>query len=86
MPTAPAIAKYYDIMLYLFDRVDSFPRDCKFTLGDRIVTLAFDTLERLLEAAYSKEKTAPLRAANMNIEKLRFSGVSCLSGTTASVC
>ena len=53
-------------------RVQKYPRGYRFTLGDRTLNLALDILERLLEAAYTKSKSEPLRRANLALEKLRF--------------
>ena len=53
-------------------RVEKYPRGYRFTLGDRTVALALDILERLIEAVYTKDRTPPLQAANLGLEKLRF--------------
>ncbi|MBI5408248.1 MAG: diversity-generating retroelement protein Avd [Nitrospirae bacterium] len=68
----PAVTKLYDIILWLIPQVEKFPRDYKFTLGDRIVNNLLDSLELLIEAAYSKEKYHLLRKLNLQLEKLRF--------------
>ena len=52
--------------------MDRFPRSRKFLLGDRIQTTALDVLERLIEATYTRRRTAHLAAANLGLEKLRF--------------
>lgn len=69
---ASAVAKLYDIILWAFDRVEKYPREYKFTLGDRIVNNLLQTLEQLVTAAYTRDKLPALRAANMELEKLRF--------------
>jgi hypothetical protein len=68
----PAVTKLYDIILWLFPHMEKFPRTHKFTIGDRMATLLLDTLEELLEAAYSREKRDHLHKVNMNLEKLRY--------------
>jgi type IV secretory pathway protease TraF len=40
-------------------------------VGDRIVAAGLDTLERLIEATYDRDRAKPLTAANLAIEKLR---------------
>jgi hypothetical protein len=40
-------------------------------VGDRIVAAGLDTLERLIEATYDRDRAKPLAAANLAIEKLR---------------
>ena len=52
--------------------VEKFPRSQKFTLGDRTVNLALDTLELLIEATYTRDRLVLLRKANVQLEKLRF--------------
>jgi len=53
-------------------RVESYPRNRGFTLGDRTVTLALDVLERLIEAVYTKDRSHSLQVANLGLEKLPF--------------
>ena len=66
------IAKIYDLILWTIPHLDKFPRNHKFTIGDRIETLLLDILELLLESAYSREKSGSLSKANIKLEKLRF--------------
>ncbi|MBI5750279.1 MAG: diversity-generating retroelement protein Avd [Nitrospinae bacterium] len=68
----PAVTKLYDIILWMMPQVEKFPRDFKFTVGDRIINLLLDSLELIIEAAYTKDKQQPLRKCNLQIEKLRF--------------
>lgn len=68
----PVIAKVYDLLLWLMGQVPKFPRSHRFVLGDRVQHLVLDVLELLIEAAYSREKAALLRRANLQLEKLRY--------------
>ena len=68
----PAVTKLYDIILWLLPQVEKFPRDCKFTIGDRIVNNLLDSLETLIEAVYTKERQHLLRKLNLHLEKLRY--------------
>jgi hypothetical protein len=52
--------------------VERFPKSHKFTMGDRVETIALDVLEALIEATYTRERAQHLRRANLGIEKLRF--------------
>ena len=70
--TGPAVEKYYQFLLWLVPTVDKFPKAQKFVLGERIEATAIDVLERLIEATYTRERTALLGQANLGIEKLRF--------------
>ena len=67
-----AVPKLYDVIIWLMGRVEKFPRSQKFTLGDRTVNLALDTLELLIEATYTRDRLALLRKANVQLEKLRY--------------
>ncbi len=67
-----AITRLYDYLLWLVPKLEKFPRSQKFLLGDRIESLLLDILELLIEAAFSKKKLAPLRTANIKLEKLRY--------------
>ena len=55
----------------MIPKLDRFPSSQKFVLGDRIETL-LDILDHLIDTAYSKQKKAALRAANLKLEKLRY--------------
>ncbi len=71
-PVAPVLEKMHQFMLWLIPTVDKFPRAQKFLLGDRLQTAALDVMERLIEAAYRRDKVAALEQANLGLEKLRF--------------
>ena len=70
--TGPAIESHYQFLAWLAPTVGKFPKSHKFTIGDRIETIALDVLEALIEATYTRERTQNLREANLGIEKLRF--------------
>ncbi len=71
-PTIQAVPKLYDVIMWLMGRVEKFPRSHKFTLGDRSVNLALDTLAVLIEATYTRERLPLLRKANVQLEQLRY--------------
>ena len=70
--TGAALESHYRFILWLVPVVDRFPRTRKFLLGDRLQTTALDVLERLIEATYTKRRSAHLANANLGLEKLRF--------------
>ncbi len=70
--TGAAIEAHYQFLLWLGPALESFPKDKKFTLGDRIMGHALDVLEALIEATYTRDRIVHLRRANLGIEKLRF--------------
>lgn len=65
------ILKYHEYLKTLFPVIEKFPRSYRFLLGDRILVLSFDTLEKIIEAYYQKEKIHSLIQANLYIEKTR---------------
>ena len=70
--TGAAIEAHYQFLVWLVPTVEKFPKRHRFTIGDRIETIAIDVLEALIEATYTRERTQHLRQANLGIEKLRF--------------
>ena len=70
--TGAAIEAHYQFLLWIGPVLEKFPKDKRFTLGDRIHVIALDILELLIEATYTRERVHHLRRANLGIEKLRF--------------
>ena len=66
-----AVESMYQFLLWLIPVLEQFPRSQKFQLADRMQCNALDVLDALVEAAYSREKVALLRKANLGLEKLR---------------
>jgi 23S rRNA-intervening sequence protein len=66
-----AVEACYQLLLWLIPVLEALPRKQKFQLGDRLQTMALDVLDNLVEAAYTKDRTALLRRANLGLEKLR---------------
>jgi hypothetical protein len=69
--TGPALESTNGFLRWLIPTVEKFPRSQKFLLGDRIQSGALDLLERILEATYDRDRAHALRAANLEVEKLR---------------
>lgn len=65
------ITKTDDFIQWFLPKVEKFPRNYKFLVGDRLVNIQLDLLENLIEAYYRRDKLAYLRTANVNLEKLR---------------
>jgi 23S rRNA-intervening sequence protein len=63
---------WYKTVNWMLDKCDRMPKHTRFTIAGRIANLSLDTLELLTTAVYSKEKTAILQRANLNLEQLRF--------------
>lgn len=69
--TPQAVQACHELAAWLIPQLEKFPRTHRFTLGDRIESKLFDTLEQLLQAAYSRQKREALKAANLQLEMLR---------------
>ncbi len=59
------------MLLWLIPLLDKFPRNRRFTLGERLETRLLGVLETLVSAAYSKQKSALLQQANRDLEVCR---------------
>ena len=67
----PVFQKWTKFLGWLLDVTQKFPRRTRFTFASRVDNLAIDVLEKITEAAYTKDKIGLLRQINLNIEKLR---------------
>lgn len=70
--TGPAVEAHFQLLNWLMQTVERFPKSQRFLLGDRIQSTALDVLEALIEATYSRDRRAHLMRANLGLEKLRF--------------
>ncbi len=66
-----AVQSCHELLLWLVPQLDKFPRVRRFTLGERIEVGLLDVLELLVEAAYTRNKDAPLQRANLRLEVVR---------------
>ncbi len=62
------LTKLHDLLLYVVPLLAKFPRDHKFTLGDRILSRLLDVQECCVLAYYGKDKAGPLTEANLQLE------------------
>ena len=69
---AVVVGKAYDFVLWLLPKVEKFGRSFRFSVGDRLVSQGLDLLLLLVEAAYSKNKSALLQQANVKANTLRY--------------
>jgi hypothetical protein len=67
----PAFIKWSEFVQWLFPHTEKFPKRARFTLALRIENLALDIIEDLVEARYTRNKTAILRRINLRLEKMR---------------
>ena len=73
----PIIQKAYDLILWYVPRLNKFPRDTKFALGDRIQSTLYGLLEGLIRARYRRDRTAILESLNAELDVLRYQTRLC---------
>jgi hypothetical protein len=61
----------HDLLTWLIPLLDHFPRNRRFTLGERLENSLLEILELLVEAAYSKTKQQALQRANLRLAVVR---------------
>jgi len=73
--TNPQIPKVvqdcHNLLLWIIPILDKFPRNRRFTLGERLESGLLNVLENLVEAAYSKQKKSVLTRTNRQLEMIR---------------
>ena len=62
----------YDLILYLVPHVVKFPKQQRYTLGERLENMVLDFLSLLIEARYARDKIDLLKRANILLEKTRY--------------
>ena len=67
-----SITKTYDLLKWLLPIVSRFPKDKRYTIGQRLENKLLDILELLLWANYSKDKLDILKKANIELECFRY--------------
>ena len=66
-----AVQDCHNLLIWLIPLLDNFPRNRRFTLGERLETSLIEILELLVEAAYARTKQNPLRQANLRLSVVR---------------
>ena len=62
----PIISAFYDFILWLVPKMSKFPREHRFTLGQRMERLLYEILEKLIRAKFTRERRDIL--ANVNVD------------------
>lgn len=68
----PVIRAAHEFVVWLIPKIGKFPRDLRFTVGEKIERQALAVLEGLIRARYSRQRTPMLDAVNVDLEVLRF--------------
>jgi hypothetical protein len=66
-----AVSDAYDLARWLLTCASKFPKEYRFTLGERTHGATLDVLEHLTSAAYSTDKTEDLQEANRALQRTR---------------
>jgi four helix bundle protein len=74
MRQSPIFARTHDLVLWLLQRSESFPRSQRFVLTKRLQDAALNFQEKLVEAGLShgEERRRRLAEADLELGKLRF--------------
>jgi hypothetical protein len=67
----PVFIRWEGFTEWLLNTTEKFPKRVRFTFSSRLDNFALDVLEKIIEAAYTKEKLQALKQANLNIQKMR---------------
>ena len=70
MSELPIIQKCYDLIKWYVPILNRLPRNHKFLLGDRIISL-YDLLDNLIKARYERNKLSRLEGLNSQLDILR---------------
>ena len=66
------IDRMYEFVIWSCQHVARFPRSHRFTLGEKLELRLYGILETLIRSRYTPERLELLRAANLELELLRF--------------
>lgn len=63
--------RWMDLTRWLFERTQRFPKTLRWTLTQRLESLALEILEDITTAGYQSNKTRALRSADERLNRLR---------------
>ena len=66
------ISSAYDFIRRAIPHIAKFPRNQRYTLGERVENKLFCLLELITDAQYSRDKANLLKKANLKIEQMRY--------------
>ena len=72
VPGAIVVGKTDDLVLWIVQKVEKFPKSYRFSVGQRLIDTGLDLLLLLVEAAYRKDKREALRTAGTRTNALRY--------------
>jgi hypothetical protein len=69
--TPQAVQSAHDLLVWLIPQLDKLSRARRFALGERLEAGVLAVLERLVEAAYTRDKEQALQQANLRLDIVR---------------
>ncbi|NWF84546.1 MAG: diversity-generating retroelement protein Avd [Bryobacteraceae bacterium] len=69
---AVVVVRAYDFVRWLIPKAERFPRNFRFSLGERLVAASLDLLLDLVEAAYASDKSRALERAARCVNSVRY--------------
>ena len=69
--TPQAIEDCYQLLLWIIPLLDQFPRNRKFSLGNRLESCLLDVLDDLLKARWKSNARQNLSSANSHLDMVR---------------
>ena len=69
--TPKVVEDCHELLAWIIPKLDQFPRNRKFTLGERIETGLLIVLENLITATYQKSQPESLTKANLQLDIVR---------------
>ena len=70
-PLPKAVQDCHQCLLWMIPQLDQFPRNRRFTLGERLESALLEVLELLTEATYSRNNHQLLQRANSRLAVAR---------------
>ena len=67
----PLFVHWYQTLDWILSTVERFPKNARFSLGNRISDSGLDIVELVTEAIYTRKRSHILDRINMEIEKQR---------------
>lgn len=66
-----AVEDCHELLAWIIPKLDQFPRNRRYTLGERIENGLLLVLENLIQAAYQKSQPTYLQTANLQLDVVR---------------
>lgn len=67
----PIFKASYDLLIYVFQTIKYFPKEYKYTFGEKLKTLLLDLILAVFHANRVKDKIISLNQVQMHVEAIR---------------